>query len=123
MLKKSIEKAALLIDDKLNPKFEQILKEWFAEFTNGEEKMDVNGCSRFISKVTGTTQITNLNDERITNFFKEYDPENTGYITEEKFLEFYYNSAKSERDNTVWDNLKAMGVREDLHKKDENEDN
>ena len=119
---KSIEKAALLIDDKLNPKFEKILKEWFAEFTNGEEKMDVNGCSRFISKVTGTTQITNLNDERITNFFKEYDPENTGYITEEKFLEFYYNSAKSERDNTVWDNLKAMGVREDLHKKDEKED-
>ena len=100
-----------------NQKFEQILKEWFAEFTNGEEKMDAKACSNYITKVTGA--ITDINDERVTGFFKEYDKENTGFITEEKFLEFYLNALRTHKEDTVFENLKTMGIREDLHKMSE----
>ena len=116
---KNIEKESLLVNDEFNPKFEQILKEWFAEFTNGEEKMDMKACSNYITKVTGVREITNINDERVTNFFKEYDKENTGFITEEKFMEFYLNALRKHKDDTVFDNLKTMGIREDLHKMSE----
>ena len=113
---KNVEKESLLINNEFNPKFEQILKEWFAEFTHGEEKMDMQACSNYISKVTGTSEMTSLNDIRVTEFFNEYDKEKTGYITEEKFLEFYLNALRTHKDDTVWENLKYMGIREDLQK-------
>ena len=116
---KNIEKESLLINNELNPKLEQIFKEWFAEFTKGEEKMDMNACSDYISKVTGVREVTSLNDSRVTQFFRKYDSENTGFITEEKFLEFYLDALRSNREDTVWDNLKAMGVREDLRSKND----
>ena len=62
---KNIEKESLLINNELNPKLEQIFKEWFAEFTKGEEKMDMNACSDYISKVTGVREVTSLNDSRV----------------------------------------------------------
>ena len=64
---KNIEKEKLMTDNnELNPKLESILKEWFAEFTQGEEKMDVKACSEYISKVTGVREITNITDSRVT---------------------------------------------------------
>ena len=116
---KNIEKESLLINNEFNPKFEQILKEWFAEFTKGEEKMDTSACSDYISKVTGVKEITSLNDTRVTQFFQKYDPDNTGYITEDKFLEFYLDALRTNREDIVWENLKTMGVREDLRPKSE----
>ena len=117
---RNIEKENLLTPNgQLNPKLESILKEWFSEFTHGEEKMDVKACSEYISKVTGVREITNITDSRVTEFFKDYDKDNTGYITLENFLEFYLDAIKTNREDTVWENLKAMDVREDLHKKSE----
>ena len=116
---KNMEKESLLINNEFNPKLERILKEWFAEFTKGEKKMDMSACSDYISKVTGVREITSLSDSRVTQFFKQYDQDNTGYITEDKFLEFYMDALRSNREETVWDNLKAMGIREDLHSRNE----
>ena len=115
-------KVNLLEDNHLNPKLELILKEWFNEFTGGTGKMDPKGCSLYISKVTTTREQVPENDDRITNFFRTYDKDNLGYVTEEKFLEFYLSSLNSKKDDIVWENLNAMGVREDLHKKDEPEE-
>ena len=113
---KNVEKESLLINNELNPVFERILKEWFAEFTNGEEKMDMEACSNYITKVTGVREMTSIGDDRVTDFFNEYDKEKTGFITEEKFLEFYLDALKTQKEDTVWENLKNMGIREDLHK-------
>ena len=120
--KKKMLKVNLLEDNHLNPKLELILKEWFNEFTGGTGKMDPKGCSLYISKVTTTREKVPENDDRITNFFRTYDKDNLGYVTEEKFLEFYLSSLNSKKDDIVWENLNAMGVREDLHKKDEPEE-
>ena len=115
-----IEKANLLEGDELNPKFKQILKEWFNEFTEGTGKMDQKACANYISRVTAKETVSE-NDERIDDFFKEYDPEKLGYVTEDKFIEFYLKCLKERKDITVWDNIKSMGIREDLHKKNEPE--
>ena len=112
---KNIEKESLIINNELNPKLVQILKEWFAEFTKGEGKMDTQACSEYIAKVTGSRAITSFNDEQLIEFFRDYDKENTGFITEEKFIEFYFDSART-REPNVWENLHTMGFREDLHK-------
>ena len=117
---KSIEKVNLLEGKELNPKFKQILKEWFYEFTEGTGKMDSKACANYISKVTAKESVCE-NDDRIEEFFKTYDKENLGYVTEEKFIEFYLNCLIERKENTVWDNITSMGIREDLHKNDEPE--
>ena len=119
--KKPIPKTNLIEGNELNPKFKEILKEWFNDFTEGTGKMDVKGCARYISNVTSSKELVPESDERIEKFFKSYDKENLGYITEDKFYEFYKDCLTSNKDGTVWENLTYMGVREDLLKKDEND--
>ena len=119
---KIIERENLLVGNEFNPKFKEILKEWFKEFTEGTGKMDFNGCSRYIEKVTKSKESISMEDERIKEFFQVYDPDNLGYVTEEKFLEFYMKSLTEGKEQIVWENLKTMGVREDLHKNDEQDE-
>ena len=116
---KNLEKESLLINNEFNPKFEKICKEWYKEFTNGEDQMDDKGVARYISKVTGTHEITNLQDIRIKQFFDEYDKEKTGFISEENFLKFYLDALRTNKEDTVWENLKSMGIREDLQSRNE----
>ena len=115
---RNIERENLLYGNELNPKFKDILKQWFNEFTDGTGKMDKASCGKYISKVT-TNEIVSPDDTRVKGFFEKYDPEETGYVTEDKFLEFYTNALNERREQTVWENIKAMGIREDLHKIDE----
>ena len=116
---RNMEKENLLFGNELNPKFKDILKQWFNEFTDGTGKMDKASCGKYISKVTTTNEIVPPNDSRVKGFFEKYDPEETGYVTEDKFLEFYTNALNERRDQTVWENIKSMGIREDLHRIDE----
>ena len=119
---KNIEKVNLLEGNELNPKFKEILKQWFNQFTEGTGKMDPKSCSRYISGVTTHKELVPEDDSRIEKLFNEYDKDKLGYITEDKFLEFYLKSLIEKKEVVVWENLKAMGIREDLHKKDEPEE-
>ena len=119
--KKKIIKVNLLEGNELNPKLKEILKEWFNEFTEGTGKMDAKACSIYISKVTTTKEQVPEGDDRIKKFFETYDKEGLGYVTEDKFLEFYLDSLNNNREATVWENLTSMGIREDLKKKDKPE--
>jgi hypothetical protein len=119
---KNIEKVNLLEGNELNPKFKEILKQWFNQFTEGTGKMDPKSCSRYISGVTTHKELVPEDDSRIEKLFNEYDKDKLGYITEDKFLEFYLKSLVEKKEVVVWENLKAMGIREDLHKKDEPEE-
>ena len=119
--KKPIPRENLLEGNELNPKFKEILKDWFNDFTEGTGKMDAKGCAKYISNVTSSKERVPESDDRIEKFFKAYDKENLGYITEDKFYEFYHDCLANNKDGTVWENLNYMGVREDLLKKDEND--
>ena len=113
---RNIERENLLYGNELNPKFKDILKQWFKEFSDYTGKMDKVSCGKYISKVTTTNEIVPPEDNRVKSFFEKYDPEETGYVTEDKFLEFYTDALNERREQTVWENLKSMGIREDLHK-------
>ena len=119
---KSIDKVNLLDGNELNPKFKEILKEWFNKFTEGTGKMDRKACARYISGVTTHNDTVSEEDTRIKHFFLEYDKDKKDYVTEDIFFDFYLDSLNEKKDAIVWDNLKSMGIREDLHKKDDPEE-
>ena len=79
--------------------------------------MDRPAIVRFIKGVTKAKSISNENDSRVNNFLKN-DKDNKGYVSEEEFINFY-KEALNKKEQTVWDNLKEMGVNEDLRRKGE----
>ena len=111
------EKTKLIIDGEVNPKLIDIFKDWFRDFTEGSMKMDRPAIVRFIKGVTKAKSISNENDSRVNNFLKN-DKDNKGYVSEEEFINFY-KEALNKKEQTVWDNLKEMGVNEDLRRKGE----
>ena len=116
--RKKIKKVKLMVDNEMNPKLIKILKEWYEQFTEGTGKMDEKGIINFIRGVLGIH--SDVSERRIQSFM-ENDKEGKGYVSEEEFINFYKNSIKnkSEKNTAVWDNLRQMGVREDLRKKNE----
>ena len=77
--------------------------------------MDANGCAKYISCVTTKEKVT-IDDKRIKGFFDSYEKEKKGYVTEDKFFDFYINAIVTKKEDIVWENLKTMGIREDLRK-------
>lgn len=61
---------------------------------------------------------SSLNDTRVTNFIKEYDDDNDGFVTLDGFL-LFYEKATLNKDEDVWKNLKNAGFRYDLRKVNE----
>ena len=111
-------KEPLLIDDELNPKFKEVLKDWFKEFTEGTGKMDNKGVVNFIKGVTNSKDEIKEDSSRVTSFIEQNDSDNKGYLNEEEFLDFYSRSASS-KIGTVWTNIYNMKYRDDLKKKGE----
>ena len=115
---KPIEKVKLMVNGEMNPTLKNIFKEWFNEFTEGTGKMDRKGIVNFIKGVTQNKTYVSESDSRVTNFLKN-DKDNKGYVNEEEFINFYNGALKDKKENTVFDNLKEMGINEDLRKKNE----
>ena len=111
-------KEPLLIDDELSPKFKEVLKDWFKEFTEGTGKMDNKGVVNFIKGVTNSKDEIKEDSSRVTSFIDQNDSDNKGYLNEEEFLDFYSRSASS-KIGTVWTNIYNMKYRDDLKKKGE----
>lgn len=70
-------------------------------------------CALFIKGCTG--EYPSLNDERITNLFKNFDINNDGKIERQEFIGFYETAARNKPD-TVRENLRAHNIRNDLKK-------
>lgn len=93
-----------------------IFNEWYDMFST-DGKMAKTDCVRFIKGVTQTREEVTPDDPRIQQLFMGYDKNNNGIIERDEFLQFYFDciSNPSKR-KAVWDNLKSMGVRNDLKK-------
>ena len=114
---KPIEKAQLMINGEMNPILKDIFKDWFNNFTEGTGKMDSKAIIKFIKGVTPNNYIRD-NDNRISNLLK-YDKDNKGYINENEFIYFFQKALDEKKEETVFDNLKEMGINKDLRKRDE----
>ena len=116
--KKNVDKKELiLMNNDLTPAFKNILKEWYKEFSN-DEGMNKEGFANFISKITNTG-ITE-SDDKVVNVFNKYVKNENGFLTEDNFISYYYDSILEDKDiNKVWNHINNMGYNEYLCKKGE----
>ena len=68
----------------------------------------------FLKDVINSKTMPDPEDSRITQVFDTYDKDKNGYLEREGFINFYVNCTKTSKKSIVWDNLNAMGVRNDL---------
>ena len=118
-IKKSVDINDLITSNKqLSPKFKNIIKDWYEEFTKDSAVMKPINFASLISKMTNT-HVTER-DQKVINIFTKYDTAENGFLTEDNFCQYYldyiseYNSF-----NIIWNNLNNMGYDEYLCKKDD----
>ena len=116
--KNLIPKEPLLIKGELNSKFENIIKSWYQEFTEGnkEKRMTIKEVVKFVQKFSFDILIATENDKRVISFMKENDKGQKGYITEQEFIDFYKRALLSGNENVVLENLMILGYNENLRK-------
>ena len=108
-----IERQPLVKLNRLNNKFEKMLKEWFNYFSNGNEIMDKDDIMRFISLITSNDHVDEKNEDYIK--FMNYDNGQKNFILEEEFIQ-YYNDLALKNQDKVWEHIKIMKYREDFKK-------
>jgi len=116
---KKIEPPILIINGEMNPKLKNIIKDWFKEFTENTLKMGPSEVVNFIKGVTNQRTHISENENRVKSFLRDNDKDKKGYINEEEFINFYKKALESGNEKTVLQNLKTMGIKEDLRKADE----
>lgn len=94
----------------------EVFNNWYDIFST-DGKMDKPDCVRFIKGVTQTREEITLEDPRISQLFASYDKNNNGFISRDEFLQFYHDCVTNpSKKKAVWENLRSMGVRNDLKK-------
>lgn len=92
----------------------KIFNDWYDIYST-DGKMHREDCSRFIKGVTNNLDDIPVDDSRIVSLFNQFDREEKGYIDREGYLKFYRECTLSfGKQKTVWENLNAMGYRNDL---------
>jgi hypothetical protein len=109
------EKEYLTRFGSVNQKYENMLKEWFNNFTNGIEIMDKDAIEAYISKIDPTSQSPDEEDS-LYNKLMKYDKGSKSCLLEEEFIEFYTDLAKKD-EKTVWEHIKKMGYGKNLERK------
>ena len=97
----------------VNSKFENMIKEWFANFTNGMEIMDRDAIINYVNLIEPGKPIDETNS--LYNNLMEYDKGSKSCLLEEEFSEFYTDLAKKEEE-TVWEHIKKMGYGKDFQR-------
>ena len=97
----------------VNSKFESMIKEWFANFTNGNEIMDRDTIINYVTHIEPGKPIDETNS-LYTNLMN-YDKGSKSCLLEEEFSEFYSDLAKKDED-MVWDHIKKMGYGKDFQR-------
>lgn len=71
--------------------------------------MNREQCHEFTVKCLGSASCPKFYEDKINNFFKQYDQNKDDFLEVDDFLKFYKNAATS-RSSTVWSNLRSFGV-------------
>ena len=126
------EKWRLLIDEYPLPKIEEypILNKTGENFTSKALKVfkqvfkvySTNGkmTKKHLAEMTSaaTDRMTcKEDDDRVLNVFSIYDPENKGFISEDRFIKFYLDSTKKHKTKIVRNNLTSFGFNKNLDSK------
>ena len=109
------EKEYLTRFGSVNQKYENMLKEWFNNFTSGIEIMDKDAIEVYISKIDPESQSADQ-ENSLYNKLMQYDKGSKSCLLEEEFIEFYTDLAKKD-EKTVWEHIKKMGYGKNLERK------
>ncbi len=113
-----IPQVELILNGEVIPECLGIFSTWFVNYST-EGKMYREDCARFLRDVTskdgiGKGKMPATDDPRINQVYETYDPNNNGFLEKEGFVSFYKNCTITSKREIVWENLRAMGVRNDL---------
>jgi ubiquitin carboxyl-terminal hydrolase 34 len=118
-LDKTIPQVEFARNDEIIPELKAIFNSWYDNLST-DGKMMREDCARFVKSVTSSHGEIGPDDYRVNSLFNAYDPHNQGYIARENFLSFYYDAVlRPDKKAVVWENLRNMGVRNDLKRFDE----
>lgn len=116
---RNIPQVELVRNGEVVPELTAIFNEWFDRLSTDGKLLRENTV-KFVKSVTNCRDDIGVDDHRVAYMFSSYDPQNLGYISKEAFLSFYYDAVlKPEKKGVVWENLRNMGIRNDLKKFDE----
>ena len=82
---------------RMNNKFENMIKEWFSIFTNGNDIMDKDAIISFISVISSNKNVDENNEDYI-KFIQEYDKAQKSFILEDEFLEYFNDLSRTDPD-------------------------
>ncbi len=106
----------LVEGNKIVPELQKIFEDWFEKFQN-DGKLTSIELIEFIKKSTQIFENITNKDIRIKRILQDYDGGQKGYLVKDEFLAFYVDSALEQgKREIVWDNLRKMGIRNDLKK-------
>ena len=115
---KSIEKEKLLENEKLNEKFEKILKDLFKSYSKNKGYMDLKDIQKFLC-VAEKVEIKNEFDMRIIKYVKRHNKDKTKMILNENgFLDIYISELKNQKIDLVWRNMNNLGFKYNLEKEE-----
>ncbi len=113
----NIPRYPLTKNGKFTEKTEKTLTDIFFIFANENNLMDQESAARFATVATDSSEPLVLDDCRVKYLFESYDFDKDGFVTLEGFLKFFHDSIEVNRKvDTVWDNIRAFGYRNDLKK-------
>jgi len=102
----------ILVNGEVVPECIAVFNRWF-DIYSSDNKMHREHAARFLRDVTGSREMPSVDDPRLGTLFSVYDRTNQGFLERENFVKFYIESTK-DRKKTVWENMKSMGIRNDL---------
>ena len=114
-----IEKEYLVRYGYLNTKYENMLKQWFNSFTNGNEIMDKDAIISYISRIDPDNVVDETNSLYID--LMKFDKGSKCCLLEEEFIEFYTEMAKTDEEK-AWEHIKKMGYGKNLEKTPDTEE-
>jgi len=114
-----IPQVELVLNNEVVPDCIKIFNDWY-DFYSTEGKMTREDCARFVKAVTGSRDDISIDDPRIKGLFDTYDTNRDGLLEKEDFVGFYRECAlRPDKKRVVWENMKTMGIRNDLKRLDE----
>jgi len=111
-LDSKIPRVEIVKNNEVIPEVIDIFNSWFDTYSNDGRMMNEH-LAKFLKDVINSEVLPELDDKQITKLFETYDKANNGYLEREGFIKFYTYATLS-KSQTVWENLNAMGVRNDL---------
>jgi hypothetical protein len=113
----NIPRSQLTKNGKFTEKTERLFCEIFTTFSNESGLMDQESAARFATIATDSHEPLLVDDSRVKHLFETYDFDKDGFVSREGFLKFFHDSLEVNRKvDTVWDNIRAFGYRNDLKK-------